>query len=86
MTRSELKTHLLDLATSLSLMADRDAKDHAVADILQMLGDVLSFRTEREFAEHCRRFDSHEALARLDEESRARRKTGPLGPPPEGSW
>ena len=82
MTRTEITTFLADFAASLEMMADRDAKDTAVARALRSLCDAVAHRTELEFAEHCGVFDPREVLGRLDRESRERRESGPLGRPP----
>lgn len=80
MTRDEMKQHLEDFATSLTLMADRDAKDLIVADVLVKLKEVLNFRAEADFLEHCQSFDPREALARRELQARIRRTTGDLKP------
>ena len=41
MTRDELKRHLEDFATGLTLMADCDAKDAAVAEMLRKIQEAL---------------------------------------------
>jgi len=84
MTREELRAAVADFASSLTLMGEAGEKEQFVIDALESLREALAFRTEREFADHCRLFDARAVLARLDEESRRRRVTGALGPlPPE---
>lgn len=78
MTRDELKQHLSDMANGLSLMADCDAKDIAVAEVLTKLREALGHRTEIEFLVHCQSFDPHEALLRREHAARVRRVTGEL--------
>jgi hypothetical protein len=81
-TRSELIAAVVDFRNSLGMMVDRTTKELAVDEVLDVLIEALKFRTEREMASHCRDFDPKEVLARLDEESRRRRNTGPLTMPP----
>lgn len=64
------------------MMVDRDAKDEAVVEAINALCDALTYRVEREFADHCTQFDPREVLSRLDEEVRRRRQSGPLASPP----
>ena len=78
MTRDELKQHLQNMANSLSLMADCDAKDIAAAEVLMKLRESLAHRTEVEFLLHCQSFDHHETLLRRERAAHVRRVTGDL--------
>lgn len=78
MTRDDLKQHLTNMANGLSLMADCDSKDIAVAEVLTKLREALGHRTEVEFLLHCQSFDPHEALLRRERAAHVRRVTGEL--------
>lgn len=85
MTRDELKQHLEDFATGLTLMADCDAKDAAVAEMLRKIQEALTFRVEADLLEGLRDFDPQQALARREVQARIRRTTGELAFKPTGS-
>jgi hypothetical protein len=85
MTRDELKHHLEDFATSLTLMADCDAKDAAVAEMLRKIQEALTFRVEADMLEGLREFDPQQALVRREVQARIRRTTGELAFKPTGS-
>src|SRR5829696_8170614 len=85
MTRDELKQHLEDFATGLTLMADCDAKDAAVAEMLHKIQEALTFRVEMDMLDELRDFNPQEALVRREVEARIRRTTGELALKPTGS-
>jgi hypothetical protein len=80
MTRDELKRNLEEFATGLTIMADRDAKDDAVAGLLRKVREALEFRVETDLLEHTRGFDPQRALLDRERAARIRRTTGELRP------